>query len=70
MFVFNSVCIFFVLLESEVKKMPPKVLRSVYLDLYQIEKIKQLSETTRVPQAEYIREAIDILLQKYKKKLG
>jgi len=47
-----------------------KVLRSIYLDLDQIEKIKRLSEITRVPQAAYIREGLDLILQKYKEQLN
>ena len=47
-----------------------KVLRSIYLDLDQIEKIKRLSEITRVPQAAYIREGLALILQKYKEQLN
>ena len=50
--------------------MADKVLRTVYLELGQIKKIKKLSEKTRVPQAEYYREALEILFKKYKKELG
>jgi predicted DNA-binding protein len=32
-------------------------------------KLRQLSERTRIPQAEYFREAIDDLLEKYKSDL-
>ena len=46
-----------------------KVLRCIYLDLNQAEKVKRLSEKTRVPQAVYIREGLDLLLQKYGKQL-
>ena len=46
-----------------------KVLRSIYLDLDQIEKVKKLSEKTKVPQSVYIREGLDLLLQKYGKEL-
>ena len=49
--------------------MGDKALRTVYLDLKQIQKIKKLSKKTKVPQAEYIREALDLLLVKYKKQL-
>ena len=48
--------------------MADKVLRTVYIELAQINKIKKLSQKTKVPQAEYIREAIDLLLKKYEKK--
>jgi len=46
-----------------------KVLRSIYLELDQIEKVKRLSEKTKVPQSVYIREGLDLLLQKYGKQL-
>jgi predicted DNA-binding protein len=49
--------------------MANKVLRSVFLDLDQVKKIKKLSEITKVPQAEYIREAMDMMLHKYKRRL-
>ncbi len=42
-----------------------KVLRSIYLDITQVEKIKKLSERTKVPQAVYVREGLDLLLRKY-----
>lgn len=42
-----------------------KVLRSIYLDIAQVEKIKELSERTKVPQAVYVREGLDLLLRKY-----
>ncbi len=42
-----------------------KILRSIYMDTEQLTKIKKLSEKTDVPQAVYIREALDLLLQKY-----
>jgi predicted DNA-binding protein len=42
------------------------VLRSIYLDITQVEKIKKLSERTKVPQAVYVREGLDLILRKYK----
>ena len=42
-----------------------KVLRSIYLDIAQVERIKRLSEVTKVPQAVYVREGLDLLLNKY-----
>lgn len=42
-----------------------KVLRSIYLDIAQVERIKKLSERTKVPQAVYVREGLDLLLSKY-----
>jgi len=47
-----------------------KVLRSIYLDIEQVERIKELSAQTRVPQAVYIREGIDLVLNRYFKKKG
>ena len=48
----------------------PKVLRSIYLDLDQVAKLKKLSEETRVAQAVYVREGIELLLKKYEKELN
>jgi hypothetical protein len=38
------------------------------LDIEQIERLKKLSAQTRVPQAVYIREGIDFVLNKHSKK--
>jgi predicted DNA-binding protein len=46
-----------------------KVLRSIYLDIAQVEKIKELSERTNVPQAVYVREGLDLLLRKYERQI-
>ncbi len=48
--------------------MSAKVLRSLYLDIEQVEKLKKLSTKTRVPQAVYIREGIDFVLNKHSEK--
>ncbi len=48
--------------------MSPKVVRSIYLDIEQVEKLKTLSAKTRVPQAEYVREGIDFVLKKHSEK--
>jgi len=45
-----------------------KTLRSVYLDSEQVERLKNLSAITRVPQAVYIREGLDLVMDKYEKK--
>jgi predicted DNA-binding protein len=45
-----------------------KALRSVYLDSEQVERLKNLSAITRVPQAVYIREGLDLVMDKYEKK--
>jgi len=49
--------------------MSKKALRSVYLDLQQVERLKLLSEKTRVPQAVYLREGLDLVMNKYEKKI-
>lgn len=41
----------------------------VYLDPPQLAALKRLSEVTRVPMAAYLREAVDMMLQKYAKEL-
>ena len=46
-----------------------KVLRSIYLDIAQVERIKKLSEITKGPQAVYVREGLDLLLEKYEGKI-
>ena len=48
--------------------MSEKVLRSLYMEIEQIERLKKLSAQTRVPQAAYVREGIDFVLNKYAKK--
>ena len=42
-----------------------KILVSIYPEKKQLKRLDKLSETTRVPKAEYIREGIDLLLDKY-----
>ena len=42
-----------------------KILKSLFLDKDQIRRLKNLSEKTRVPQAVYIREGIELVLNKY-----
>ncbi len=48
--------------------MSEKVLRSIYLDIEQVEKLKKLSAQTKVPQAVYVREGIDLVLNRHFKK--
>lgn len=48
--------------------MSKKALRSIYLDIEQVERLKKLSAQTRVPQAVYIREGIDLVLKRHFKK--
>jgi predicted DNA-binding protein len=45
--------------------MANKVLRSIYVDIEQDKKIKELSKRTMVPQAVYVREGMDMMLKKY-----
>ena len=44
-----------------------RVLTSLYLDPPVQEALRRLSEETRVPQAVYLREAVDDLLAKYRR---
>ena len=46
-----------------------KVLRSIYLDITQVERIKKLSEITKVPQAVYVREGLDLILRKHEEQI-
>jgi len=39
------------------------------LDVAQVERIKRLSDITKVPQAVYVREGLDLLLRKYEGKM-
>lgn len=43
----------------------PKVLRSVYVDVDQYQRLQELSKLTRIPQAVFIREGIDEVLTRY-----
>ena len=45
--------------------MGKKLIRTLYVDVEQVAKIKKLSDKTRVPQAVYIREGIEMMLGKY-----
>lgn len=46
-----------------------KVARTIYINSDQVEALKRLSERTKVPQAVYVREALDMLLDKYSEQL-
>jgi hypothetical protein len=46
-----------------------KVITTIYLTAEQKEKLKQLSVKTKIPISEYIREGIDMVLEKNKDKL-
>jgi ribbon-helix-helix protein len=47
-----------------------RVLTSLYLDPSVAEELKQLSAMTRVPQAVYLREAVDFMLAHYRQSVG
>ncbi len=46
-----------------------KISTTVYITEEQNEKLKALNKKTKVPIAEYIRQGIDLALEKYKKEL-
>lgn len=46
-----------------------KISTTVYITPEQNEQLKQLGERTKVPVAEYIRQGIDLVLEKYADKL-
>ncbi len=46
-----------------------KVARTIYIEDGQMEALKRLSEKTKVPQSVYVREALDMLLEKYSQQL-
>jgi predicted DNA-binding protein len=46
-----------------------KIARTIYIKGEQVEALKRLSEKTKVPQSVYVREALDMLLDKYSAQL-
>lgn len=48
---------------------PRKVARTIFINSDQVEALKRLSDKTKVPQAVYVREALDMLLDKYSEQL-
>ncbi len=46
-----------------------KVARTIYIKGEQLDALKRLSEKTKVPQSVYVREALDMLLEKYSDQL-
>jgi Ribbon-helix-helix domain len=46
-----------------------KIARTIYIKDEQLEALKRLSEKTKVPQSVYVREALDMLLEKYSEQL-
>ena len=47
--------------------MAKKILKSLFLDKEQVERLKKLSAKTRVPTSVYIREGVDLVLNKYER---
>jgi hypothetical protein len=56
--------------EPKSAKGTDKALRTVFLDKKQLDKLDRLSAVTRVPKAAYIREAVDLVLDKYERQLS
>ena len=46
-----------------------RILRSFFIDRKQIERLNRLSAITRVPQVVYVREGIDLALNKHERNL-
>ncbi len=46
-----------------------KVARTIYIEGEQLDALKKLSQKTKVPQSVYVREALDMLLEKYSEQL-
>jgi predicted DNA-binding protein len=46
-----------------------KILRSIYLENEQVERLMKLSAKTKIPQAVFIREGLDLMLAKYEKEI-
>jgi predicted DNA-binding protein len=47
-----------------------KILRSIYIDIEQLERLDRLAVKNRVPKSTYIREALDLVLKKHEKQLN
>ncbi len=50
----------------KIKSLEEKVKRTYYLQVYQVEALKALSIKTRVKQVDFVREAVDDLIFKYR----
>ena len=46
-----------------------KIARTIYINEEQLDALKRLSQKTKVPQSVYVREALDMLLDKYSEQL-
>ena len=54
---------------SELRKSRKKISTTIYITPEQNDLLKQLNEKTKVPVSEYIRQGIDLVLEKYKEQL-
>ncbi len=61
--------IVFQFIKERVSLAPKKIARTIYIKDEQLEALKRLSEKTKVPQSVYVREALDMLLEKYSEQL-
>jgi len=61
--------IVFEIISKEIFLAQKKVARTIYIKDEQVEALKRLSEKTKVPQSVYVREALDMLLEKYSEQL-
>jgi len=55
--------------ECDYMKKRRKLMRTIYLDVEQIERLRKLSAKTRVPQAVYIRDGLDLVLNIHSEKI-
>jgi hypothetical protein len=46
-----------------------KILRSIYLENEQVDRLMKLSAKTKIPQAVFIREGLDLMLAKYENEI-
>lgn len=67
MYLLNPFKIIFLLLkkDSKILDMSNKIVTTVYLTEEQDKALKKLKDETKVPIAEYIREGIDLILEKH-----
>jgi len=61
--------IVFYLNKERISLAQKKIARTIYIYDEQLEALKKLSEKTKVPQSVYVREALDMLLEKYSEQL-
>ena len=51
------------------KSSEKKIMRSFFLDKKQLERLNRLSATTRVPMAVYIRDGLELVLNKHEREV-